>query len=664
MCGIAGIIYLNNSFSNNIETLKKASKSLQHRGPDDEGFLLVDKEKLNPLFSNQTSNTSIDARYPYSPNHSISNYESNYNIALIHRRLSIIDISASGHQPMSNQEQNIWITYNGEIYNYRELREFLKHKGFKFISNSDTEVIINAYSYWGYDCVNHFDGMWAFVIYDHYKKIIFGSRDRVGVKPLYYSITKNQFTFSSEQKCLLQSSWLSFDLNYSAVYDFLKHDLLEHQKESLFKNILELKPAFNLILDLNSSRLTVEKYYSLPVNEIQVTYNEEKAKNYIETIYNLVNNSVKNRLQSEAKVGSCLSGGIDSSVIVRSVNKILEDQNLSQIGTEQEVFHCSYDDKRFNEKEYAESVANKSKIKLHITQPKVNEFLDDIEILTYHQDLPIRSTSSYSQYRVMKLAKENNIKVILDGQGGDELFAGYYRHLPYWLSDVKKIDGNRAYRNEKQFYFNDSLERNNFLKYRVKERLKNSFIADSSLIKNFADQFLNKSLLSEFKKNNTASTTYTSLNEVLASDYSNGYLKELLYREDRNGMAHSIEARVPFADNKDLVEYLFSISGNYKIRKGKSKYLLREAFKDLLPQSVYTRKDKMGFSSPNNEWMNEIKNDLKSYITNDLEDIYNLSNFNKSYNSFFDKRNQAENYKTLKWLMFPVWLNVFKNSIK
>ncbi len=346
---------------------------------------------------------------------------------LAHRRLSIIDITAAGHQPMCNISKTLWITYNGEIYNYIELRDELLKKGYKFHTATDTEFILAAYAEWGYECVNRFNGMWAFVIYDKNKKQLFASRDRFGVKPFYYYKDETLFAFASEQKALLQSGIVDFKANEKAVFDYWLFSTMEEEEEGMFKDIYELFPAYSLTLSLETGALKKWQYYTLHYSN---DYNDSNfnLKESVEKIQSLFIDSVRLRLRSDVEVASCLSGGVDSSSIVSAIYKLT--------GKGLNTFTASFTDSGIDESPWAKIVSDYTRSNAHYTFPSSSELLKDLQDLIYCQDIPVWSTSTYAQFRVMRLIHENGIKVALDGQGGDELLGGYGNYYFYYLRDA------------------------------------------------------------------------------------------------------------------------------------------------------------------------------------------------------------------------------------
>ncbi|GHT96761.1 hypothetical protein FACS1894141_7240 [Spirochaetia bacterium] len=342
---------------------------------------------------------------------------------------------------MASKQKDTWITFNGEIYNYKSLKNELSE--FSFMSNTDTEVLLYAYEKWGINCLQRLNGMWAFVIYDAKKKILFGARDRFGVKPLYYTKNADFFAFNSEIKGLLAKPELSRKINANAAAAYLTTGLESFDGETFFDAISELKPAHYFIYDLEKKALTIERYYDLPICDTWEHFNEKKCQGYIEGAKERIIQAVDLRLNADVTVGSCLSGGMDSSAIVCSINKLLREKPYDSVGSKQGVVTACYDNSPIDESKWAKLVVDHVSADWHKVFPKREELLNDLSDLVFSQDVPFGSTSIYAQYRVMKTAKEAGITVMLDGQGGDELFTGYTPYYHTFYSEAKKNRGRR-----------------------------------------------------------------------------------------------------------------------------------------------------------------------------------------------------------------------------
>ena len=610
MCGIAGIT----GKDLNKQWIFSMAESLKHRGPDDEGYLLVNTdEKIFEECGGEGSKIYLK--------HIRESVSFDVNLSLGHRRLSILDPSPAGHQPMKYERNGriLWIVYNGEVYNYLELREELRKKGYEFRTDTDTEVILASYLEWGFDCVRKFNGMWAFVIYDPQKNILFGSRDRYGVKPLYYYKNKDVFVFASEIKAILALPFVERKANESILYDYLVYGILEHSEETFFDGIYKVPQSHSFIYYLENKELNVSRYYELEYNKSVGEFSEQQLEKYIGKLKELISRAVDLRLRSDVPVGTCLSGGIDSSTIAVIINEMLKNRQIPQIGERQKVFTAAYDGKEIDESRFAQEVVNRTDAEWHRTYPESKDLMKDLEDLIYYQEEPFGSTSIYAQYRVMRLAKDNGVKVLLDGQGGDELFTGYqFFYASFFLDLVRNFRFGRLI-HEMMNLKNSPLTVKSLL-IQIAKILYAKFIPARFKVRMLSMlqpelRYINKNSLSKFSKRDPAKgAVSTSLNETCYIWFTGHNLQQLLKYEDRNSMAHSIEARVPFSDDTELVEYVFSIPAAYKIHNGWSKYLLREAMADLLPDVIRKRTDKIGFATPEKEWLMEAKDELKRLL--------------------------------------------------
>lgn len=625
MCGIAGIISKSNSVSIK-DTVFAMSQAIKHRGPDGEGFAFFSSSKVTPAYSNETPQINKESKsFLFNPNTSLQNIQNDYTIAFAHRRLSIIDLSEAGHQPMCDTSTDYWITFNGEVYNYIELREELKSKGHIFVTQTDTEVVLEAYKEWGFECIQKFNGMFAFALLDKKNNHVFCARDRVGVKPFYYSNTADAFSFASEYKAFVKSRLVKFEINEPQQFDFIVNGNLENTQQSLFKCIDELKPAHYLVYNLSSHTHQLIKYYELPTQLISIT----NEKELIETIEEKLLNAIKLRLRSDVEIGSCLSGGLDSTIIAGIVKHLQPNKQMK-------LFTAVFPNETFDETNYAKLASDHVNGNWQTVSPTAVEFFRDIESLNYFQDLPVWSTSTYSQHRVMKLAADNDVKVVLDGQGADELFAGYSHHyMALWKE-------NFSFKNINLSKQTIAHPHKMFGKQLLKDAL--------GLSVDYSHYFIeSKKAYGKSKNEKLAS----SLNQQLAKDY-NGRLKSFLKCEDRCSMAFGIESRVPFADDLDLVNLIFSISGSKKIQHGVSKYLLREATKGFIPQQIYNRRDKIGFETPVEKWFLPHKKHILETIHHQL-DFVNTEFLSSNYNALLHTKPSF----LLRLYSFAIWKKTY-----
>ncbi len=638
MCGIAGIL----TFDKNIDIKNISiglSETIKHRGPDDNGISFFDNNKF---YCTKIERPLVSQNSNYLNYTNSSDIPADCYLALIHRRLSIIDLSEAAHQPMCDFSENIWVTYNGEIYNYREIRIELENLGYQFYTQSDTEVIINAYKHWGKQCVDKFNGMWAFAIYDKTQSILFLSRDRLGVKPLYYVLNNNLFAFASEQKAFIKNKIIPFSINYQAINDYLIHHLIENEEDSFFQSIKEVIPGSNLIFSLKTNSIRKESFFDVKtlLNNSSNNYTEEKI---ITKCREHILESVALHLRSDLPVGVCLSGGIDSSVIASAI-KYLGQNDLHTFSI---VFPKN---KAIDESTYIYDVNKKIQATEHLYTPQPDLFFNELDELIYSQDIPIWSTSTYAQYKLMQNIKESGIKVVMDGQGSDELFGGYlHHHFAFWKELYHS--GNYA-QLIRHIYQSDKIIKHPFfsvIKYLVKEKFAYEEKQTLSLLNSnlFQDKFVHQ-------QNKIANT----LSEQLINDLGVRRLKSFLKCEDRCSMWHSIESRVPFSDDINLIQFAFSFNPDLKLKNGINKYVVREAFKPLLPSSVYNRYDKKGFETPLLTWIEPqhhyIIESINQYCADFINTnaIQNISSFNHLSNI---------QLKTIfKLFLLSRWIKIFQ----
>ena len=599
MCGIGGIINKNNKSVEEL-LIHQMTDIIAHRGPDSSGSFLYK------------------------------------NIAFGHRRLSILDLSSSGHQPMKYLDDLV-ITYNGEIYNFIEIREELIQKGYIFDSNSDTEVILKAYHCWGKTCVNYFNGMWSFSILDIKQKIVFCSRDRFGVKPFYYIENNDLFSFGSEISQLLPFLPNRI-LNKKVALDYLISGIEECSNETFFKDIYLLKGGHNLVFDLQTNSYEIERYYNLKLSDQKNT----SVDDYIQEL----KRSITLRLRSDVKVGTCLSGGIDSSTISSFASKLYQNSNEKFM-----AIHAKSSEYKTDESEFAKIVSKIANINLNFVEPSYSDFKSNILSIIKIQQEPFGSLSIIMQYFVFKKAKELGCIVMLDGQGGDETLLGYERYYPAIVKSKKGIAKLKALlqssKNSRlslidtikyQYYFSNYKLRLKRLKY------KNSFYK-SEIINEYESEELR--IISE---------SYNDISILQKNEIVSSQLPHLLKYEDRNSMANSIESRLPFLDYK-LVELSLNTNTSLKIKDGWTKFILRKAAETILPKEIVWRKAKLGFNAPEKTWTKEFENEMIKEIQQS-EILNNFIDFKKLYFKNLDLRTKWRLYNFSAWEKeFKVKLN-------
>ncbi len=567
MCGIAGIISSNPAAVTK-ERLKKMADALAHRGPDGEGFYL----------DNDVSGTFA---------------------GLAHRRLAIIDLSESAAQPMQFINRYV-IVHNGEIYNYKELREEFREQGYHFSTQTDTEIIVAAYDYYGKECVHYFDGMFAFAIWDKKEKKLFCARDRFGEKPFFYFFdkAKYQLLFASEMKGLWAAGAHKM-VNNRLLFQYLTLGYtseIHHPEHSFFRDILQLPPGQTLCYNPQEMLLETESYWDLD-KESSYEIGEAEA---VEKFRNLFFASVQRRLRSDVPIGTSLSGGLDSSSIVAACTTLPGHQFTHH------SFSCIFPGFEKDESDFVRMIAEKFKLTSHTVSPSAEELISDFQKLCYHQEEPFNSASVYAQFRVFQLAQQHGITVLLDGQGSDEILAGYSRHIHWYLQEFFGRYRHAKTRKELTALRNNHVD----FSWSFKNYVAALFPALASgqlerkaytRQKNNSDihpAFLNQN----FEKGSVYKPTIDKLNDVLYYDTMIAGLRELLRYADRNAMAHGCEPRLPFLSH-ELVQFIFTLSSNYKIRDGFTKWILRKSMETHLPSEILLRTDKVGFEPPQQQWM-------------------------------------------------------------
>lgn len=577
MCGITGILAFNKQVE--YDHIKNMNHVLQHRGPDGEGIWLNDKK----------------------------------NIGLGHRRLSIIDLSDTGKQPMHFANGRYTITFNGEIYNYLELKQRLEQKGYQFFSTSDTEVLLALFDLKKEKLLEDLDGMFAFCIWDNLTGTLFCARDRFGEKPLYYHNNPDYFAFASEMKALFQLG-VSKTVNKKKVYNYLLYTTLEDpfdKSATFYECIQQLEPAHYLTVSADK-KITKKKYWDLPFHET-IHISEKEATEEFKTLFTT---SIERRLRSDVPVGSSLSGGLDSSSIVMMIDRIKKEKSI------QKTFSARFLNFSRDEGQYMQYVIDRTNVEPHFVFPTVDSVMQNFKTICYHQEEPFASASIAIQFEVMKLAKQNGITVLLDGQGADEILAGYQLFWNTYLNQLY-AKNKKAFQTNLNDYIqvHDKMPITNDFSFKWKayhtasfktiSALKNKFVAPTS------SYYLgiHPDLVTHYKNEYNPIPKVSSLKEHLYFFLTGRGLNELLRYADRNAMANSVEVRLPFLSH-NLVEFLFKLPDHFLLHKGWSKYILRKSMEDILPPEITWRKDKIGFEPPQSEWLNTPA--FKEYLTDSI----------------------------------------------
>jgi len=582
MCGIAGQFCYGSTLPDR-GLLETMSERLAHRGPDGQGVYISGR------------------------------------IALAHRRLAIIDLSDDARQPMANEDGSIWLVYNGEIYNFVELRAELIAKGHTFRSKTDSEVILHAYEEWGTECLSRLNGMWAFALWDEKRQQLFCARDRFGIKPFYYTEAGGSFLFASEIKALLAHPEAGKKPDDDTLLTYLAWGVLDHSEKTMFDGILQLRPAHAVVVT-SKGKPEPHQYWDVTVNPAITS--DATGETSATRLLSLLRDAVRIHLRSDVAVGTCLSGGIDSSTIVVLINELIRSEAPQSVGDRQKTFSAVFDKKKFGEFDesgYIDRIVTVTGVDDFSTHPSPDHLLEKLPHLVYLQDEPFGTLSQFAQYCVMELASRQ-VKVVLDGQGADEQLAGYLAYKVcmlrslvlnlHFFTAIREVIGTllmQEMREHRKFFFDS------FKQLWIRWKRRGLIRGEYPLIQRYRG----------------------TLADVLKRELMSTNLPSLLHYEDRLSMAFSIEARVPYLDYR-LVEYIASLPQNTKIRHGITKYLLRKAIRGIVPEEIRCRMDKKGFEAPEKVWMRE---ELRPFVL----DIIGSDTFkNRKY---WDAAGVAEEYR-------------------
>jgi len=578
MCGIAGFVFRKGEAHR--PPVSAILDQLRHRGPDDQGYSAYSEGSTT--FGRDWADPGGDPE-----------------VIFLHRRLSILDLSQAGSQPMGTKDGRYFITFNGEIYNYLELRDELEHLGHKFESRCDTEVLLAAYAAWGHESLRKLVGMFAFAILDTVQRTLFLARDFFGIKPLYYACADNSLVFASELKTLLEFGGVSRQVNANRLFSYLRRGICDFGAETLLADVLQLPPAHCLEVALDRDWESRPVCYWEPATKCRDDLSFEQAAEQLRALFL---KSVALHLRSDVPVGSALSGGIDSSSIVMAMRHL-------EPGIDLHTFSYIADDDRLNEEKWVDIVGQAAGSHAHKVRPAAAELVADFDQLSYMQDMPSASTSLYAQYCVFRAARQAGIKVMLDGQGADEMLGGYsyfrgarlaslvrqmrWREAAAFLSQVSRFPDTSTF-----LLLQDALD--HLLPALAQVPLRKLVGKDLAPSWLNLSWFHRKGVVPHLNRQGYKSSQV--LQEKLRREIVE-HLPSLLRYEDRNSMAFSIESRVPFL-TPELVDFVLSLPEQYIIAPdGTSKAVFRCAMRGIVPDSILDRKDKIGFATPERTWL-------------------------------------------------------------
>jgi len=607
MCGIFGIWHRDGK-PVDLLTVRKATTLLRHRGPDDEGYLLVNTQ-TGCVVACGGRDTDSRLCLPSLENH----LGESYDLVLGFRRLSILDLSQAGHQPMSSADGRCWIVFNGEIYNYLELREELSGYGYQFRTGTDTEVILAAYQQWGAECLSRFNGMWAFAIWDTGHRHLFCARDRFGVKPFYHAFFGPGVVFGSEIKALL--CVVPARPNLPIVKDYLARGILNyHPEQTFFEGIFSLAPGSGACLKPCVDRPSISRFWELPSRP--VTNATPTLQDASQEIRSLLTDSVRLRLRSDVPVGSSLSGGLDSSGVVCVANRMLRDMDGPNLGGPplQHTVSSVYENSPLDERPWIQKVVEHTGVQAHFTFPAADGLRHEIEKFIWHLDEPVLGSSAYAQWCVFREARRHGLTVMLDGQGSDELFAGYEPMVSVYAASL--LEQGRlvqAWRELRKWQRRNAQPIRHLLRQTLSEikwlaepyallgrrgrydprwaALHPELVRQAGLSETFADM----------RRGEIAVAGKGHLHAVLLRTLTTSSLPQILRQLDRDSMAFSVEAREPYLDYR-LVWAGFHLPDDFIVRDGWTKFILRQALAGAIPDAIRWRPDKLGFPVPESTW--------------------------------------------------------------
>jgi asparagine synthase (glutamine-hydrolysing) len=636
MCGIAGRI--STPGDGETSALSAVMSRIAHRGPDDHGYLTYANGHIR-------CSRELDFTTPET------------EVVFLHRRLSIIDVTRAGSQPMGTPDGRYFITYNGEVYNYIELREYLANVGYQFLSHSDTEVILAAYSYWGSQCLRRLVGMFAFALLDTWTRSVFLARDPFGIKPLYYTSNSRNIAFASEPKALLEFQSTARQADPEAVYLYLRYGVCDYGPGTLLSHIRQLPPGHYAKISLDAPlEITPVTYWSASTTDrIDISFDD--AARHLRDVFL---RSIQLHLRSDVELGAALSGGIDSSSIVMAIKYL-------QPKTQVHCFSYVADDCSISEERWIDTIAAAANSFLHKVHATPDNLVSDLETLTYAQDEPFGSTSLYAQYSVFRAAKKAGIKVMLDGQGADEIFGGYDYVIAARLASLIR---QRRWSDAAEFIYSvQRFARDRKLRIFLQSAAYLLPISIQNPLRRLVGRDLTPAWLKAqwFKDRGIVphvlnhSTHGEVLKETLLHMLTSTSLPHLLRYEDRNSMASSIESRVPFLTT-DMVDFVLRLPEEYIIsRNGLTKAVFRKAMYGIVPDAILTRQDKIGFSTPEQAWLlrNEpwVRTLLSSPAAFEIP-LIDVGVMQQDWAAMLVGRKRFD-FRFWRWLNFIQWAQMF-----
>ena len=665
MCGIFGI-WNRDGRPLDLAAVERGVESLRHRGPDDEGYLLVDTRRGEAIACGG-ADTVESLGLP-----SIEEFRGRqFNLALGFRRLAILDVTPAGHQPMPSRDGRLWIVFNGEIYNYLELRSELEGLGYAFRTNTDTEVILAAYDRWGAECLGRFNGMWGLAIWDNLRRSLFVARDRFGVKPCYLADGPGgSLAFASEIKALRASGTAGCEPSPAALGGFVAFGAFPSHRAgaTFFRDVRSLPPGHASLFEQNDEQTSA--YWQLPAAEEQPLDEAASGARFRE----LLVDSIRLRLRSDVPLGTCLSGGLDSSAIVAIVRQLTSSPMSaapSSVGPRQHTFSAVYDSEgEWNERVHVDRVLARTGAQGHFVVPKSDGLWDEIQQVLAYQDEPVQSSAIYAQWCVMRLARRRGVTVLLDGQGADELLGGYRPYQAVVQDLLRRCRFWGAWRAASDIGRTAGLGRTSLLSaaakselgWRVKRWLRPSGSGRWAL-ETLAGAGLNEACLAEHADEiaraaaGAAAVQHASLDEQLRYQMLEESLPNLLRYEDRNSMAFSIEARVPFLDYR-LAEFVFRSAAPWRFRRGWTKWLLRRSIENDLPEEIVWRRDKVGYDVPEIDWLRDRRAEVVELFSDasPLAAYFDVPGLRNTTRELLSRGTKRDGRRVWRWINAALWM--------
>jgi asparagine synthase (glutamine-hydrolysing) len=660
MCGISGIV---SRTTVDPAELVRMNALIRHRGPDDEGYLLVGERSV-ALGGADTNAEAWCFEQPSRPLGKAEDAPMGSFLGLGHRRLSILDLSARGHQPATEPTKNFWLVFNGEIYNYRELRTELANRGYDFKTDSDTEVLLASYLAWGKECLNRLEGMWAFALYDANRNSLFLSRDRFGIKPLYYWISPSgDFYFASEIKQFSACNQWKAKLERQSAIDFLLYSLTDHQANTLFQNVFQLRAGHCLEIEFadfkkyRQWRANPTRWYQLPTERFrgsETDAREEFRKRFF--------HSLSEHLIADVPVGAALSGGVDSSAITCGVAKLLEERgSQSKLATFSSCAH----DPAYDESKWVKAVLAKIAAEPCLFYPQGEDVFKLSESLIWQMDEPYQSQSAFLAWHVFQSAREAGVKVVLNGQGADE-YTSCYGETSFLIDRLQNYRLTHPIRLLQQLFRSPNRGLRWHLNQLFSDLLPAGMVNTFRRLSHppdFPKGIINANLLQNSTRHPYSLDNYrkSSVAEITRHQLHQEPLPKYLRWEDRNSMAHSVEARVPFLDRR-LVEFTRSLPAHFLVEPSRPKKIITESLIDVLPSEIRNRPDKVGFISSEERWfLKDFHQEFVEMLLANVDAAQGLIVKDEALKYFAGLREGKIPFSYGYWrvILFCLWMRVF-----